>query len=809
MEFPRPPSLQLSARALACALCLAPFAAAAQKEAPQLLEEIVVTAQKREQAALDVPIAISAFSARDVLNTGALTLQDIADYIPGLETGGETFTQQGYAIRGVSSPNISTGGDPSVATFYDDMYLPRAATTVPFADLERVEVLKGPQGTLFGRNAAAGVIRLVPNSPGKELEGFARARIGNYNLVRVEGMANIPAGENFALRANVLYNTRNGISKNVGPRGKDAGEKDNWAARLAARWEISEGSALQLAADVDRFDQAPTMAIGFSPYAYGENPFAGRYENDVIADEETRDMLGITGKLFHEINPQLRMKWVGGYRGFETTNRQDEDGTADPTRYFDTNNIEDSSIAYTELQFNYKRENISVVFGANYSLEDTYQRTDSNALGDSITRLVTNGLNAQLGANLDHLWNPAEFAAALSAVAGLPVTGEQVAATGDMFYDLAANMLGLPLLFGPSFRGMVWNEAIINEGDFTNWGLYGDLEYQLTERLQLIAGLRYSRDRKEFNWLIPNTNFAAQRPGVTNQIFTGASGQYASAADAPFSAEGAWNAATWRGVAAYTFSEDLLGYASYSSGYKAGGFDSLRIESAHAPLRPEDSDQWELGLKGSVFNNRVQMEFALFGLDVAGRQRSIETRPPDEENAIPTVINVDQSVFGAELKIGWLVLDNLLLSGLGTRREDEQQSANFYNARAELTRFDTKGNTANDFTLMLDWTPELPVGGLAVHAEYIFKENTRNPDDPDFNPAYRNLPGYLDDTELVNLRVAWIRNDDKLELALWGRNLLDEERITGVREITASQLGTPFAGINTPLTWGVDAIYRY
>ena len=114
-----------------------------------LLEEILVTAQKRQQQAIDVPIAIGTFSQRDIINTGALNLQDIDAYIVGFDAGGESFTQQGYRIRGISSPNISTGGDPSVATFYDDAYLPRAATTVAFADIDRVEVLRGPQGTLF------------------------------------------------------------------------------------------------------------------------------------------------------------------------------------------------------------------------------------------------------------------------------------------------------------------------------------------------------------------------------------------------------------------------------------------------------------------------------------------------------------------------------------------------------------------------------------------------------------------------------------------------------------------------------------
>ncbi len=428
-----------------------------------LLEEILVTAQKRQQQAIDVPIAIGTFSQRDIINTGALNLQDIDAYIVGFDAGGESFTQQGYRIRGISSPNISTGGDPSVATFYDDAYLPRAATTVAFADIDRVEVLRGPQGTLFGRNAAAGVVNMIPNAPSDTLEGFARIRAGNYNLMRLEGMINIPVSETFSLRANALANQRDGISENVEPAEFDAAEKGNWAGRIAMRWVPSEATTLQLAVDVDHFDQSPSMALGVSPFSLNTNPFSGRYANDVIDGEETRDMWGITGKWFQDLNEQWSMTAIANYRDFETSNRQDEDGTADPTRYFDTNNIEDSDITYTEVRFNYNTDRINAVMGATYSLENTYQRTEANALADSIARLVTQDFNAGFGFDMDHIWNPDDYAVALSAV-GIPVTATEIQESGDFWYEFISGALGEPMLFGPSFEGEVWGEYIINEG---------------------------------------------------------------------------------------------------------------------------------------------------------------------------------------------------------------------------------------------------------------------------------------------------------------------------------------------------------
>lgn len=773
-----------------------------------LLEEILVTAQKRQQQAIDVPIAIGTFSQRDIINTGALNLQDIDAYIVGFDAGGESFTQQGYRIRGISSPNISTGGDPSVATFYDDAYLPRAATTVAFADIDRVEVLRGPQGTLFGRNAAAGVVNMIPNAPSDTLEGFARIRAGNYNLMRLEGMINIPVSETFSLRANALANQRDGISENVEPAEFDAAEKGNWAGRIAMRWVPSEATTLQLAVDVDHFDQSPSMALGVSPFSLNTNPFSGRYANDVIDGEETRDMWGITGKWFQDLNEQWSMTAIANYRDFETSNRQDEDGTADPTRYFDTNNIEDSDITYTEVRFNYNTDRINAVMGATYSLENTYQRTEANALADSIARLVTQDFNAGFGFDMDHIWNPDDYAVALSAV-GIPVTATEIQESGDFWYEFISGALGEPMLFGPSFEGEVWGEYIINEGEFENYGIYADVEYAISDRLSLTAGLRYSEDTKEFSWLIPATTFAALRPGVSNQIFTDASGDYAAAATTPTIAKDSWSKTTGRLVATYRLSEQLIAYGSVSTGYKAGGFDSLAIKTSLEPLQPENSEQYELGLKGDLFDGRLQVQLAVFDLTVDGRQRSVETRPPGQENAIPTVINVDSGVQGVELNVSWLITEDLLFTALSTYREEENQSEEFYDAKGELTQFDSSSDTAGNYTLTLDWRPKLAAGNLLVRGEYIYAENTRDADDANYNPDFESISGYTDDRRLVNGRIAWSHPEDHWELALWGRNLTDEDRISGISQTTVAVFGTPIMRILDPRTYGVEAIYRF
>ena len=795
-------------RAAGVALAAAAPLALAQQPASRVeLEEIVVTAQKREQQSLDVPVAVGTFTSRDILNTGALTLQQIDDFIPGFDADGETFTQQGYRVRGISSPNISTGGDPSVATFYDEVYLPRAATTVAFADMERVEVLMGPQGTLFGRNAAVGVISMVPRAPADALEAFVNVRGGNYDLLRVEGMVNVPLGDSVAVRANLLTNQRDGIADNVGPSRAEAADRDNQAARVALSWDLTDATRAYLAYDWDRFDQSPTMAIGISPYAYGTDPFAGKYENDVRDAEETRDMYGLTGKLWHDFDEAWSGKLILGYREWDTTNREDEDGTADATRYFDTNNREDSDIFYSEVQFNFADDRLDAVFGANYSRENTFQSTDANALGDSITRLVTQQLNSTLGLHLDHLWNPDEFASALN-LFGIPVTAAEVAATGDLWYDTVAGALNEPMIFGPSFRGVEWTEAIQNEGDFTNWGVYGDVAWHLTERLDLIGGLRYSEDEKDFSWLFPPTSFATLRPGVSNQIFM-LDPQYASAYTTPLEAGDSWSQLTGRAVAQYAITDELMCYLSYSTGYKSGGFDSLTITSSARPLDPEESEMVELGLKGDLFDGRLRAQIALFDLQVDGRQTTVDSRQPGTPNAIPTVINIDNENEGFELTVDWMVTDSLKIGGLTTVRNEESRSGAFYDSDAELTDMNDSGDTATTYTLKLDWSHGIGSGEVLLHADYVFEENTVNENDPNFYEELRDLPHYLDDSEMLNARLAWISGDGHYEIALWGQNLLDKELIGGVRTITRSSFGTTFVGIKDPLTWGLEGRYTW
>jgi outer membrane receptor protein involved in Fe transport len=789
------------------------------------LDEIVVTAQKREQSLLDVPVTIDVFTADDIEKTGALNLIEMQDYIPGFEIGSNP-TQASITIRGVSSANISTGGDPSVATFYDDVYVPRAATTASFTDMQRVEVLKGPQGTLYGRNAAAGVVNMVPNRPAAENEAFVKARVGNYDLMRLEAMGNVALSDNFFLRANILSNQRDGYLANLAPGEKDGGEQDNIAARISALWAISDATDLQVSYDYDKVDNSARPAVGLSEWSACPNdPRCGNVLNDVINGEESRDMWAANAKLNHEFNDQWSTKFVTGYRTFDTVNKQDEDGTAEFDRYLDTDNIENSDITYSELQFNFSNERVNLVFGANYSNEDTHQEIPVNSNADSVMRAVTativNELEAEggpleqmfgpgasveavLGFPIDHLWNPLDMAGFLN-LQGIPATPQDVVDSGDFYYEVLAPSIPGPF-FGPSYAGSSWSEYYINDGDFTNWGIYGDVDFQVSDRWNLLFGLRYSDDEKTFSWRNPPNTFTALRPGTPDLIFAPVSG-YEQARSGTLTATHSWDKVTGRAVARYQLSESAQLFASYSTGYKSGGYDSLDVTTADNPLRPEESENFEMGLKGDFLSDRLRAQISIFDMTIDGRQTTVDTKPPGQLNPIPTIITGDQDFKGIEMVLTWLVTDSLRLGLLTTVRDSTVTWEEYYNADGELDGGEQpKSSTNTDYTITIGWQPEFDRGDLDVRIDYIFNEDTSSLDPNFVNPA--EYPGFYKDRQELNARISWNSEDGKYMAAVWGKNLLDQELLGGIRDISIL-LDTPFTSMSAPRTYGVEFGVRF
>src|SRR6187549_1343194 len=195
---------------------LLPGVAMAEDAVAEEIEEIVVTAQLRSQSLQDVPIAIQVVDRQLISDVAAENMGDLNGFVPGLVVSATSPTQPRYQIRGIQTGDFGVGTDPAVGVYVDGIYAARSgASLLAFNDIERIEVLKGPQGTLFGRNSAAGAISIVTNQPANEFDSLLRVRFGQYGKQYYEGMINTPITDSLALRMNGVYNKSDGWLKDA------------------------------------------------------------------------------------------------------------------------------------------------------------------------------------------------------------------------------------------------------------------------------------------------------------------------------------------------------------------------------------------------------------------------------------------------------------------------------------------------------------------------------------------------------------------------------------------------------------------
>ena len=786
------------------------------------LEEIIVTAQKREQGLMDTPVTVNAFTADDIVNTGALSIQEIDDFIPGVEIGDSSgsSTQSSIRIRGISSPNISSGGDPSTATFYDEAYVPRAATTIPFSDIARVEILKGPQGTLFGRNATAGVINIVPNAPSEEFDAFVKVRLGDYDHRRVEGMVNTALSDSVFIRANALTSSRDGYVENVGI-GPDTDDEDVSTLRLAALFNISDNTSLQLSYDMEDRDESAATSFGVSRYAFGAtvdpatgasrvDPTTRVTSNDVVGARESRDMSAFSAKLNHAFSDHWSLFAISSFREWETFNLQDEDGTADINRYFDTNNIEDSDIFYNEVRLHFSNEKSDLIIGANYSKEDIRQLTETRASTNTWGFFWggPDGLNLG-GGSFDVSTTDLNVFGAVAGIPALPFFPEPV--IDQVYVGVAQSIAPLvgfvPPLLPPRFNGQFWEENIENTGNFENFGLFIDGTYQLTDTVRLTGGLRYSKDQKDYTWQTFPVADQIDFPTVRNLIYTPPNDDFRR-----YEASDDWSEVTGRAVVSWDFTPDAMFYASYATGYKSGGFDGQSFDLLS--FNPETIENFELGLKGDFLDNRLRLEGAIFRQELTDLQQSVTLIPPGSSVAKPSVITGNQDIEGIELTLSYRLLDSLRISANTTVRDNESLFEEYIDAAGNPAGGELfKTSADNDWTLRIDWTPAIPSGSLLVHMDYVFDEFTEEFDDSLQSFINAGLiadgPWYRDDQKKLSARIAWLRDDEKLEVALWGNNLLDEDHASNPGGLTARTTGSSIVRLNAPRTWGVDLRYQF
>jgi len=341
---------------------------------PRVLEEVVVTATKRNTMLQDTPIAVTAFDQGMLEKAGLTEVSDLASAVPNLSMGTEGFSNSlEISMRGISSNSNTASSNPAVSVNLDGVYVPRpSGANALFYDVERVEVLRGPQGTLFGRNSTAGAINVVSRKPTDQLEGSLKFETGNYNQRAVRGVLNMPVSETFALRASMQSEERDGYFDNSSssiPISQDYGAVDQLSGRLSALFTPSADFSWLLVYEGSQDDGSGLLNVP-NPLPAGEDV----YDRAVsFAGEKDITFSSLRSRMDWDISDQLRVTYVAGIGSLDRFQMSDSDGGAaalenlhsDFTNDFSSHDLQlqstgDGALEWTVGAFYFEEENDTV-----------------------------------------------------------------------------------------------------------------------------------------------------------------------------------------------------------------------------------------------------------------------------------------------------------------------------------------------------------------------------------------------------------------------------------------------------------------
>jgi iron complex outermembrane receptor protein len=695
------------------------------------IAEVVITAQKVAQPASKTPVALSVMSGQDLKEAGVTDARSMAEMLPNVEISKESGMLQ-VAIRGVTSLDMTEKGDPSAAFHIDGAYVPRyEAQTAAFFDLDRIEVLRGPQGTLYGRNATAGAINLITNKPSEKLEGSIGIDIGNYNTRRLDGVINVPISSMWALRA-ALSTSKHDTYLNPGPNKVQLESQDDKSARVHLLGNFSADTSLLLTAESSKIQGGPPSPVPntnfftgtlvenlpFSPAGTGNN-----IEHPVYVDRGS-DVQRTAAAPFKDDANAHRDNRADSFRGeFKT-----RVGAVDVTYQL------------ASMRLYLDQVNNGIYFGFPFV----------NALtGDS--RALSHELRFNSTGTGPLRW-----------VAGLYYFNETI--LRDSVYN---TYITAP--FGSFTVSQPFDARITNKSQ----AAFGQLTYSLRSDTRLTAGLRGTRDRKT----------GSDPLGGAPAVAPATSSEQAYTADVKF------RNTSWKVGIDHDLARNVMVYANVSTGYKAGGFNSARAAGSY---KPESLTAYEAGIKGRFFENTVQLSASAFHYAYKDQQlTSTSCRTNDPGTCDSYTVNAANSkVDGLELEGKMRVGDDGELRGslsfTDASFKNYKPSASVDYSGQHLDRAPT--STAN-----LGYTHHFAVAGGGDVAATIGTHFTSSYliSDLAANVRYRQPSAHKSDASLVYTTAsgtwmvqAYVRNIEdeiKIESRVPGGFFISDPRTYGVR----------------------------
>ncbi|MCR9259338.1 MAG: TonB-dependent receptor [Pseudomonadaceae bacterium] len=788
--------------AIVVSLVASSFAVAAQPD-NYVIEEIVVTAQKREQSIQDVPIAVSAFDSAFLDDAGVDDVLELQFFVPGLTIyNNQSATQTNFNIRGVGTAGNSLSLESSVGIYVDGVYRSRQSSAInDLIDVERVEVLKGPQGTLFGKNTASGAVQFLTVAPQlDEFGGYAEFNGGSESYANFNGAINIPfADGRAAARLSGGVTERDGWVDNIAS-GNDLNDKDRYSLRGQLLFLPTDDITVRLIADYSEIDEkccsaanvfdgpGDTLAAFLAAGGGAQLPgvsytqpiellgadliLANRFDDDVAAmdiDPSAQiEESGFSAEVEWDIG-NVTLTSVTAYRSYEATNFVDADFTSLDTLSASGGTAEQDTFTQEFRIAGDFGDSITYVAGMYYFDQDL----------DNLTIL-------RVGADANDL------------LAGGLTTGDLVGgAAGCAAFGITA------ICDDPAFPENGQSDNISSQ-DQTSWAVFAQADFNLTEDLIATVGLRYLDEEKDMDVIFTESLFSP-----VWAAFTPLSPFVPDVNGAKFEDE----EVTGTAKLTYYWNDDLMTYVSYGRGYKSGGTNIDRIDPAltGSPLLfdPETSDSYEIGMKADFLDKRLRVNAAAYLTDFKDFQANtfVGTGFVLQNAGEIQTRGFEVEVFA--LPAEWLTLQ----SGLAYV---DAEYESFEGGACTRTPYGNEPDAGDPgFPIVCDNSGNT-VGGTPEWTVYVSGQVSQRLADgnlfygqldvnwKDENPSGNdNDPNKLADSyTLTNLRVGYRFSGDRYDVSLWAKNLFDEDYTNGafnsvIREGSLTEYHTE------PQTWGV------
>jgi iron complex outermembrane receptor protein len=702
------------------------------------LEEVVVTAERRQVGLMDLPMSISAVTGDTLNEQGIVNFSQLVDTMPNVTYSAIAQIPRIF-IRGVGLDALAPGADPRVAIYTDEVYNARVAGAFgTFFDLERVEVLRGPQGTLYGRNATAGAINIISKEPGDSLNGYFKGSLGNYGSVQAEGAVGGSISDNLSGRISFQTVDRDGYGSNI-ETGEDVDDESRHSVRAKLVWEPSENVVVKLT--MDDTEQRDNGGGGFHFIQNVPGFLADGLRDGYVVPENPRDHAGVQPDFsLDNSGTSLQVDWelgenstltsITGYRDVHSYLIQTSDGTT--SNYAPTSFEEKSEMTTQEFRWSGSLGSVETLLGAYYFTEDNSTLT---------------------------------------------------------LAPLHYRLFEIEVPTTPTFLAQGFDAGGVQETKAHAFFAQGTIE--VTEALSIDVGIRRSSETREAT---EHFQFDLGR------LYAGSStrNDFANPRFNPglptADLKSKWSSTDGKLAANYTLSEDTLIYASFGTAFKSGGFNLGGLQS---PFEPEDIESFEIGLKSTLMDGRMQLAMSAFHYDYTNLQVNYTV-----ETQILTANAGAAEIDGFELEISAIPMDSLdlklnisILDGKYTEYMTEDPG------RPDLGMQDLSGN-------QLQYSPDLKIyGELGYHivtaSGELVPRVTVNWTDDQYMSQYNHSYVAQDAYALVNLFLDY-KSDSSWLASLYVKNVADK-LYTVAENQTSLFIGNQIFGqFGAPRTYGVS-----